>query len=239
MKVHVHGLNGDDLSGQAVFKSSFAVTRHVSREALIPTPLRPVMIGMDFGRTPTALITQVDPRGRLLVFKEVLSDDMGLRQFLREKLKPVLYEDRFAGARMFVVADPAGRIKSQAGEETLFDVLRDERFEAVPASTNDISMRLVTAERMMLETRGESPALLIDEEGCPMLIRALATEYKYKRRKTGEVDDKPDKAHPWSDLADAFQYACLGMNSNLPGRVMRKLERRSQPRERMPVGAWT
>lgn len=241
-RVHIHGENGEDVSGQAVFRASFTPSLHLTKE-LIPNRQRPLMVGMDFGRTPCALICQVDPQGRLLVFAEETSEDMGLQQFLQTKLKPLMMNERFGGMRHFVIADPAGRIKSQANELTLFDVLQDEGFVALPAPTNDIGQRLRAVEKLFLERRGSSAALLIDEEHCPTLVSALKLHYKYKRKKTGDVNDLPEKSHPWSDVADALQYACLGAHGDAPGQLGRIEARRAaalnRPRVRVSASAWT
>jgi hypothetical protein len=47
------------------------------------------------------------PRGRALILDEAVSFDMGVQRFVRTMLKPLLYE-RFPGAPVLVVTDPAG-----------------------------------------------------------------------------------------------------------------------------------
>lgn len=197
---HIYAENSDDLSGQTVFRTSFAYKHHVAQEGLTPNPQRVLMVGLDFGRTPCAVLTQIDTKGRLLVFEEVISDGMGLNQFLTEKLRPVLYDARWAGCRIVVVADPAGRHKSELYEENAFDVLAKHGFSARPASTNDIAPRLRAVEQWLLENRGETRAFLIDPHRAPILTKALQFDYKYRRRKTGEIEDVPEKKHPTSDV---------------------------------------
>jgi hypothetical protein len=46
-------------------------------------------------------------------------------------------------------------------------------------------------------------------EHATSLIQALAGKYRYKINTKGARDEKPEKSHPWSDVADAFQYMCL------------------------------
>ncbi len=240
VNVHVHGLNGEDLAGSSVFKTSYSPRFHNAPTGLEVNRMRPLVIGLDLGRTPTAIITQIDPMGRMLIQAEVTSDDMGLRQFLREKLRPMLASDLFYGMRAIVIADPAGRIRSQYGEETAFDVLKAEGLFALPASTNDIEPRLRAVEKPLLERRGEGAALLIDPNRCPLLIQALSGKYRYKRRSNGAVDETPEKSHPWSDLADALQYACLGHAMDAPSLAQRYEARRSMaPARPVPVGGWT
>lgn len=238
VKSHVHGLNSDDLAGLAVFKASFNRERHVDMDGLEVNRFRPLMIGMDFGRTPTAIITQVDTRGRLVVLHEETSENMGLQQFLRAKLRPVLTGDRFGGLKAFIVADPAGRIRSQATESTLFDTLREEGYIAMPAPSNDIAVRLRAVEKLLLESAPQG--MIIDGKACPQLVSALASGYKYKRKRNGEAEDSPDKLHPVSDLADSLQYACLGVNSDLTGKIVSRDKLMGRPkRQTMPAGAWT
>lgn len=237
--VHVHAQWGDDLSGQAVFRRSFNPLVHVvDLDHITINPMRPIMVGQDFGRTPTSLICQVGMDGCLWVLDEVLSEDLGLRNMLRHKLRPKLFEEPYAGRRVFVIADPAGKVKSQLSEENAFDVLREEGFTAYPAPTNQVDKRLLAAEKLFLAHNG----IKIVRNRCPMLVRALSSEYKYKRKKSGELEDTPEKLHPWSDLADCLQYAALGVNANYTGMDLRRTTRESslrRERSRVSAAGWT
>lgn len=239
--VHVHSQWGDDLSGQAVFRRSFKPQVHIVDVEGTPVvnPFRPIMIAQDFGRTPTALITQVAADGCLWVLDEVVTEDMNLRQMLREELRPKLYEEPYIGKRVFVIADPAGNIKGQYGsDETAFDVLREEGFGACyPAPTNEIAKRLLALEKVFMAANG----IRIIRQRCPKLIRALSSEYKYRRKKTGDLNDLPEKDHPWSDLADCAQYAALGANGNYTSMDLRRggMMNIHPPRKRVSAGGWT
>lgn len=238
-KVHVHGQFGDDLSGQAVWGRAFNYKYH-TKSGLQTNPELPLMVAMDLGRTPTALITQIDNFGRLLVIKEITSVDMGLHTFMGQLLIPTLAEDQFRTSSRYIVADPAGRQKSQISEESAFDVFRSHGFTAHPATTNDISPRLRAVESLLLQNRGDGAALVMDKDNCPQLIAACRHNYKYARKKTGVLDDKPEKLHPWSDLADALQYASLAVSANLPGRVsMYNTSRSKDAKPRVGARGWT
>lgn len=238
-EVHVESQWGTSNAGQAVFRRSFHAPTHVRDMKVVVNTARPLMLGMDFGRTPCAVIGQVDNYGRALIFEEVTSEDMGLVQFLREKLKPVLYGAPYEGRRCFVVADPAGIQRSQATEETLFDILRSEGFMAAPASTNNIKARLVAVERLMQSVQGGEPALQINRAGCPTLIHALGNKYRYRKKRDGQLEDMPEKLHPWSDISDALQYFCLGTQANLVGRVMSRDAPRTTVAPRFSAKGWT
>jgi hypothetical protein len=109
---------------------------------------------------------------------------------------------------------------------------------AYPAPTNEIEPRLRAVEKRMLMTIMGEPALQISREGCPTLVRALASNYKYRRKTTGILDELPEKLHPWSDVADCLQYGCLSVNQNLAGRVLRRLNRPAMAEAPRP-GGWT
>jgi len=235
--VFVHAKYGKSLSGQAVFRSSFRPDFHVTNAPLHLTDGYPIMLGQDFGRTPATLITQVDVRGRLIVFGEQTSTDMGLEQFVQTLLKPTLART-YPGAPVFVVADPAGRQKSQINEESPFDALQRLGFKAYSAPTNDIDTRLRAVEQLFLRNVDGGPAIIISGVGCPILVRALKFDYRYRRKNTGDLEDKPEKSHPASDIADCLQYPALGANGNYTAGVIAENKPRAR-RPPMPVRAWT
>jgi len=236
--VFVHAKYGKSLSGQAVFRTSFKPDFHVVSGGILKlTDGYPLMVAQDFGRTPAALITQVDSRGRLLVLGEQTSTDMGLEQFIYTNLRPTLSRS-FPGAAVFVIADPAGRQKSQINEESPFDALHRLGFKAYAAPSNDIDPRLRAVEQFFLRNVDGGPAIIIDGDKCPILVRALKFDYRYRRKQTGDLDDKPEKKHPASDIADCLQYACMGATGNYTAQVIAEGKPRAR-RPPMPVRAWT
>jgi hypothetical protein len=232
---------GTSNAGQAVFRASFDANTHVRDMEIVVNPMRPVLIAMDFGRTPCALIGQVDTYGRYLIFEELVTEDIGLHQMLAERLRPRLTMEPYVGKRCYVVADPAGAQRSQHSEETAFDVLKSHGFLAYPGLTNDIPPRLLAVEKLLRQQIMGQSALQISRTGCPVLIRALASQYHYRRRRDGHLDDKPEKNnHPYSDVADALQYGCLSVQADLTGRAMRNFHRPSAPPPRkFSAAGWT
>jgi hypothetical protein len=238
--VHVESQWGTSNAGQAVFRKTFHAPTHVKDMNVTVNPNKPIMIGLDFGRTPCAVIGQHDNFGRAIIMKEVITEGMGLIQMVEEHLKPILFSPPFAGKKVFIVGDPAGRFKSQIDEETPFDVLKTQGFLAYPASTNSIDPRLLAVERLLRQTTMGEPALQISRAGCPTLIRAMGNRYRYRRKRDGQFDDIPEKLHPWSDVCDALQYFCLGTQANLTGRVMARDRPRFQThREPVSAAGWT
>jgi len=225
--VYIKAMFGKSLAGQPVHRS-FRVDFHVAKgpvktirphdafttdsENLNNTPY-PLLIGVDFGLTPAAVIGQMDPRGRLLVHRALTAEGMGSLRFIRERLKPVLANE-FAGIPTLIIGDPAGIQRAQTDERSVFDIYKQEGFRIVPGRTNAIPGRLAAVDNWLSRQIDGAAALLIDPVAKP-LITALRGGYRFHISTKGEVDEKPEKnAH--SHIADAFQY--LAMHAD-PGRI--------------------
>jgi len=237
-KRYVHAQYGDDPSGAAVYRESFKQSWHVVDE-VIPVSSHPILLGLDFGRDPCAVLCQPDHRGRLLVLEEIIAEDIGLELQLQRAIKPILLSERYIGKPIIIVGDPAGKQRSTLYEETSFDLIKREGLMAYPAPTNDVARRVDAVDSWLLASREGGPAILIDRQRCPTLIRALAGGYRYGRTKTGQRKPVPDK-NKYSHVMDAFQYACVtahgGMSDMIANR-MRRTNRRERPR--VSSAAWT
>ena len=207
--VYVHAKFGKSLAGMPVHRS-FSREMHVSKEPLqyIKSRNSPIIIGMDAALHPAAVFGQVDYKGRLLVLCEAWAMGMGATNFIREKVKPIL-TTRFPNQPVVVVIDPAANARSQTDERTVLDILRAEGLPVRTASTNAVQARISAVDARLTRVTDGEPAILIDGEACPTLVAALAGKYRYRRKTDGSAEDKPDKGHPHSDVADALQYLCL------------------------------
>ena len=237
---YVDAKYGPDPSGAAVFRGSFKKTFHVKRH-LIVVPGQPLIVAQDFGRNPCSLICQPDHAGRLSVLEEVVSEDMGLELHVTRYLKPRLYSDRYAGARFAAVGDPSGVAKGNFLEEDSFDVMKRLGIPGFPAPTNFIDPRIQAVETLLLQQRDGGPALVIDEEMCPFLIQALQSRYRFSKTQAGAVKPLPDKKHPWSDLADCLQYACLVVNAGMVHFIAKRIRPKvkAPPKARVSSRGWT
>lgn len=237
---YVHNKIGPSLSGQAVFRNVFRYDVHVSKSGLVPNPQIPLCIGLDTGRQPAAVITQTDPRGRLVVLGSIARDNMGIEKFLKEHLTPYLSTDRYQGIPSYCIVDPSGVRATEIGEESVIQAIRRCGYSAVPARTNNLEPRLRSVERWMQMLIDGHAGLLIDAEHNSELVQALASRYRFRKRKDGELDIKPEKLHPWSDLADALQYACLGSSKQVMARALRMTADEAERTLREPsVAGWT
>ena len=73
------------------------------------------------------------------------------------------------------------------------------------------------------------PGVLLSPTGCKALIQAMSGKYRYKINTKGETDEKPEKSHPHSDIADSFQYACLHADSGFLGAQVGSSRREIKP----------
>lgn len=212
--VYVHAKFGKSLAGAPVFRS-FSRDMHVSKVPLdyIKIKTSPIFIGMDAALHPAAIFGQVDYRGRLLILDEVCATGMGAMKFVREKIKPLIAR-RFPGHPIKVIIDPAANTRAQTDERTVLDIIRSEGLSVYTAPTNVIQARISAVDANLTRVVDGEPWMLIDKERCPMLIATLAGKYKYRRKSDGDTEEKPDKTHPWSDLADALEYLCLHTDSS-------------------------
>jgi hypothetical protein len=207
----------------------------VAERALNPilNGLRPVLIGMDFGLNPSAVIGQLDALGRLLIYRSLTADGMGLLRFLRTMLKPELAQG-FPGAPVLVIGDPAGTSRAQTDEKTVYDILSQEGFNAKPAYTNSIVARITAVEQFLNRQIDTGPGVLIDP-ACRPLINALRGKYRYKLKKSGEFEDEPEKNEA-SHIADALQYLCLHADAQQGGRMA---NRKAHVIEEASMSGWT
>lgn len=235
---YVHAQYGADPSGSAVFRETFKGGFHTvratdGRRAIEPVQGHPIIIAQDFGRNPCAIVGQVDHRGRALILDELVAEDMGLELHIRTNLMPLLNSERYLGKSVYIIGDPAGRQRSTSYEETSFDLLKRAGLRAFPAPTNDIDKRIRAVEALFLQQRDGAAALLIDEDRCPKLVQALRGQYRYARRRSGQLSPQPEKLHPWSDLADDLQYFCLVVQGGLHEYVANRLTEERTVKERM------
>jgi hypothetical protein len=208
--VYIHAKFGKSLSGQPVFRA-FHRDLHVASSSLRPNGAsnNPLIIGMDCGLNPSAVLGQIGYDGRLLVFDALTghTTGMGALRFAREKLKPLL-ASKYPGMSCVVVIDPAGFTRAQTDERTVADILRAEGFRVVRGRSNDPVLRIASVDNFLTRMVDGKPILQIDA-AADLLVRAMAGKYRYKIKKDGEQEDSPEKSHPWSDIADAFQYLCM------------------------------
>lgn len=203
IRVYIDGDYGLSSAGTPVYKH-FRSDYHIAKVGLVPiqSPTYPVVVGMDLGLTPAAVIGQLDPRGRLLVLADLTSDGMGAQRFVRSLLKPLLYS-RFSGCPVLVVCDPAGVQRAQTDERSVVDIIKSEGLRVIPASTNAISARINAVDNFLMGQVDGEAAFVLDPSALS-LKAAMMGGYRFKKNQ----HDVIDKNH-YSHVAEALQYLCL------------------------------
>jgi hypothetical protein len=229
VRVFIDGEYGLSLAGTPVYKY-FKPDYHMAKAPLraITNGVRPIVVGMDLGLTPAAAIGQQDPRGRALILAEAVSFDMGIQRFVRTVLKPLLFE-RFPGAPVLIVTDPAGVQRAQTDERSAVDIIKAEGFRVISARTNSISARVNAVDDFLMRQVDGDPAFLMDPS-CTQLKAAMMGGYRYKNRGDGGIDKNKH-----SHIAEALQYLMLHIGNAGEGAMVRV------KRDIVPIAAvgWT
>ena len=205
VRVYVDGEYGLSSAGQPVYKY-FRPDYHIAGQTLRPiiNGVRPIVIGMDLGLTPAAVIGQQDPRGRTLILDEAVSFDMGIQRFVRTILKPLIFE-RFSGAPVMIICDPAGIQRAQTDERSAVDIIKAEGLRVMPAKTNSVSARLSSVDDYLMRQVDGDAAFLLDPK-CTQLKAAMMGGYRF-HKKNGNIEKNKH-----SHVAEALQYLMLHIN---------------------------
>jgi hypothetical protein len=209
INVYVHGRYGFVQDGKPVFPE-YKDDTHSTGEDIVIDTRRVVYIGIDFGLTPAAVFGQKTASGRWMIFDELVTEDMGAKNFgmlLNQKINSEYPDYDFE-----IYADPAGDQRAQTDEITPFQILNAEGVVAWPTYTNDFIIRreAVAATLSRMDFAG-NPGFCIGPKAT-MCRKALAGGYKYKRMAVSgqeKFQDKPDKGR-YSHVADALQYLMVG-----------------------------
>ena len=206
IRTFIDGEYGLSLSGQPIYKY-FRPDYHMGKETLRPiiNGVRPIVIGMDLGLTPAAVIGQQDPRGRVLIIGEAVSFDMGIQRFTRTILKPLIVA-QWSGAPVIVVTDPAGIQRAQTDERSAVDIIKAEGLRGFPAKTNNISARISAVDDFLMRQVDGDSAFIVDPS-CTNLKAAMMGGYRY-HPKNGTIEKNKH-----SHVAEALQYLMMHINT--------------------------
>lgn len=199
---------------------------HVVKGTIEPEPGLPLLIGWDFGLTPAAVIAQLVGY-QLRVLEELLENDGSIIRLaprvwkhLAVNYAPWLNNQQ---TQIFSFIDPAGFQRAQTDEKTCAGILRKAYDPADPKNklgfTNvnpgpvDWESRKGAVEQFLVRTYGKGAAMIVSEDGCPILIEGFNGGYQYPEK---AIEIEPANITPvknkFSHPHDALQYVCWGAN---------------------------
>jgi len=186
---------------------------HCIDENKVRPPSRSIGLtcGGENGRTSAVLFGQVDGLGRLVIFNEICSDDVGAAEFGEHVKKKM--QSEYGGYKHMIWLDPAAGSRGQVTDHTQLKVWNNLGLSCKLCPTNKPDI-VIEATKKMLNTLIQGVPALVISSKCKTLRKALNGGYQFKRVNiSGErYAEKPDK-NKYSHVADALAYLINGMGA--------------------------
>lgn len=200
---------GFSIAGKPVVQS-FNARVHLSKQRLTYSPNLQLVGGYDPGLGGAAMIFgQEDLEGRLHVLGEITTSGVGASRFMNERLRPFLNREApDLPINGFTIApDPAAANRSPNDESTILQTIK--RHYPVSIETNNrLPLRLDAIDYFATRLVYGMPSLVIDEQACPMLVRALKGGWRYALDKKENIRGTAPEKNVYSHPGDAFGYLC-------------------------------
>lgn len=218
-----------ETSGKPIYPM-FSRVEHVFPDLTASTEL-PLLVGLDYGRTPAAIFCQ-KVRDRWLFLSEVYMEDVGASTFApivkRHLAEFYPWAMTPAGPGVRLHGDPAGKDATQAGEITPQQVFHMNGLPVRPAmgAIRQRSRKEPMETLLMARSIEGGPRFMV-AECCTMLIAGLQGAYHWKEIK-GNVQptsEEPEKT-PESHICEAAEYVVFGEGE---GRSMLMSHRSGKP----------
>lgn len=209
IKVNLANEYGFAMDGKPVYPD-YSDSLHCQPFELVPA--WGVHIGLDFGLTPAALIGQRAPWGQWRFRHEIVTESTGIVRFATE-LKRFIDENLPGVPIRSITGDPAGDQRQPADNEerTVFQILEANQVAALPAFTNDFTVRTEAFAAPMRRMIEGKPGFLIHPD-CKVTRKGLAGAYHFRRVKVAgdeKYRDEPEK-NEFSHPCEAGQYCVMG-----------------------------
>lgn len=210
IKVNLANEYGFVMNGKPVYPE-YVDSVHCMQEDYVPTIDLPIILGVDFGRTPACAFLQYLPAiGRYIGFDEFVTEDMSAAIFAPELKR---YIDQTYPEFTFKTGggDPSGDQKGQATEMTPFKVLWKHGLNVQPTHTNDPLIRrssiINPMKRLCMDGK---PGFMVSPK-CRYWRKGLAGGFCYKRKQVAgdaRYHDEPDK-NKYSHVCEAGEYGLM------------------------------
>ena len=191
------------MHGKAVYPT-FNESEHVLDHDKPPIEGVPIVVGLDGGRYPAAVFTQLQ-HGTWVVLSELTADGVSAKLFA-----PMVKNhaaQKYPGFQMIFWGDPRMLDHNQTVEITSGDIFRSLGMEILPAtSDNDVETRRSTVENVLDRRNGFKV-----NQSCLMIKRGLAGGYHFRKIKgtAGLFSPQPVK-NAYSHTIEALENALIG-----------------------------
>lgn len=205
---------GFSIDGKPVHPA-YVDSLHCARDLIPFDPNLPILLGVDYGRTPAAAIAQHIPQwGRTVVIDEFVTEDMSQADF-GPALKRYLGQHYPQAIKGW--SDPSGDQKGQATNDTPRQILNAAGVPVMAAATNDPILRRAAVSRPLQRICADGkPALLVSPK-AKMIRKGLAGGFCYRRLKvagTERYTDEPDK-NQYSHPIEGLEYLMIGLGEGI------------------------
>jgi hypothetical protein len=214
------------ISGKAVYEKEWNDAVHIAPARLWPVANIPIIVGLDYGRTPAAAFKQKVGEQMRLIHELVLSG-VSTRTFGLAIVREIARLG-WSTWRFDVWGDPSGDDLKETSDEIPSQILRNCGVPVKAAPTNDPLVRIETTAALLSKMTIDGPAFLVSPH-CLNWIAGARGGYHYKPiggLRTGQYDSRPHKNRS-SHIQDADQYANVGagewrpvMTGANPGKVV-------------------
>ena len=212
IKVMVLGQYGTVYDGRPVYPE-FNEALHMADKPLEPLRGRALILAFDFGLTPACIFMQQSPRGQLRVIDELYVEELGIRQFIEDAVRPHVQE-HYQGMETVCYGDPAGAQRGQSDMRSCFDMMSECGMPCEPAPSNKMETRRDAVGYFLNRLCDGDPGFILSPT-CTLLRKGFNGGYRYRRVPlpgTSEIryKDQPEKnrmSHPH----DALQYGALAI----------------------------
>lgn len=198
----------DTFEGQPVYPE-FNKSYHITDEMFFPVLGLPMLIGFDFGLTPSAIIGQF-VEGELRIFEEINETNMGIERFSDKVIEHIKlrYPTHSAVKEWLCTIDPSGDFRKDTDETTCAQILASKGFMPAPGPVA-FEKRKNAVVHFLMRLNPTGPAFKIYSKGAPILIKGFEGGYHYPDK---AVEIEPTKLRPLKNLYshphDALQYLC-------------------------------
>ena len=173
----------------------------------------------DGGLNPSCIICQITPSGHIYFLDAIVGENMGMRQMIKTKLKPVLARPRYENiARWRDIGDPAIEKRDESdSDQRAATVIEDElstpRFQArFERGVSDWNTRREGLKEMFSRNIDGKPMVQVNHrptegQSCNWLIMLFSGGYQYPVNAIGHVSRDGPLKNIYSHPGDAISHA--------------------------------